>query len=583
MNQPFIKAGISACLLSLVLSGCVDNDYDLSNIDTTTEIKVKDLVLPVNIQAVTLNDIIDVDQDSKIKTVEIDGKEFYAVTESGSISSDGITVDGFTAPAPTVNTAYARYRLDTPATRGVTLENYYELSSFSAQTVEFRAENIDSSIKSLSSIDMQPLHIDLTMTTNGFGDETVISFAVLELQFLKGLTFESLPAGYQYNASTGVLKIENLPCPNHKADINLVATAIDFTASGTDIAGNSLDFKSEVKPISGRVKTVSTFETGTTPSVSNEIEFIVNTTAEAMTATYVTGDIEYHLEGDGLNINPVDLSDIPDFLNESGTDLRLANPQIYLNLSNPVAADGLYYQTGLELGAVRNGSIKYYELDNDGVVRVEKTSAGPFNFVLSPSMPTEPLKDYASGLKHVPFTGLSDVLSGEGLPSSIEINLINPELPSQHMEHFELNKTIPGVTGSYEFFAPLALKDGSVIIYSDRIDGWNDEDVDKIIIETLEIEADVTSTIPLGAKLTAWPIDKDGHRIGDVHIEGADIEALAKGKHINIRATGEIRHLDGITFDAVVRPGSEETLSPNQTISLENIKAKVSGSYTTDF
>ena len=32
MNQPFIKAGISACLLSLVLSGCVDNDYDLSNI-----------------------------------------------------------------------------------------------------------------------------------------------------------------------------------------------------------------------------------------------------------------------------------------------------------------------------------------------------------------------------------------------------------------------------------------------------------------------------------------------------------------------------------------------------------------------
>lgn len=122
-----------------------------------------------------------------------------------------------------------------------------------------------------------------------------------------------------------------------------------------------------------------------------------------------------------------------------------------------------------------------------------------------------------------------------------------------------------------------------MIIYSDRVDGWNDEDVDKIIIETLEIEADVTSTIPLGAKLTAWPIDKDGHRIGDVHIEGADIEALAKGKHINIRATGEIRHLDGITFDAVVRPGSEETLSPNQTISLENIKAKVSGSYTTDF
>jgi hypothetical protein len=44
--------------------------------------------------------------------------------------------------------------------------------------------------------------------------------------------------------------------------------------------------------------------------------------------------------------------------------------------------------------------------------------------------------------------------------------------------------------------------------------------------------------------------------------------------------TGTVTHLDGIEYVAVLNSGSEEALTPKQTITLKNIKAKVSGNYT---
>ncbi len=122
-----------------------------------------------------------------------------------------------------------------------------------------------------------------------------------------------------------------------------------------------------------------------------------------------------------------------------------------------------------------------------------------------------------------------------------------------------------------------------MIVYKDTESGWGDEELDKLTITELVVEADVTSTIPLKATFTAHPIDSDGNPIPNVTIEGAEISANADNQHIQIRTTGSIKKLDGIQFEAVVTPGSNETLSPDQTITLKNVRARVSGSYTTDF
>lgn len=43
---------------AMPLTGCIDKDYDLSDIDTNVRVEVDDLVVPVNLDAITLSNIL---------------------------------------------------------------------------------------------------------------------------------------------------------------------------------------------------------------------------------------------------------------------------------------------------------------------------------------------------------------------------------------------------------------------------------------------------------------------------------------------------------------------------------------------
>jgi len=592
MNPKLIKAGILAGI-PMLLTGCVDNDYDLSDIDTTSEIKINDLVLPVNIDAITLNDIFDVDDESQIKIVNINGQEFYAVTEHGEINSSSIDIPAFSSSKPDIPETNAAFKLQIPdlnVRSGLpaslpTVEYYYDLNNFDPQNIRIEATGIDNAVREILQLESEPTTFKVVFRETALPSYIDLHFDELKLEILKGLKFEDMPSNYAYDPDSGILTLSNIDCPDKTVTITLTATGIDFTKSDTKVVDNAFTYSSYVKLINGKLKTtVNLEEAANNFTPVDMINFNVKTTVDPFMVTHFTGKIEYHLTGDGLNIAPVDLSNIPDFLGQEGTDLKLANPQIYLNLNNPVADFNLFYQTGLQLVAVRGADKTPYSPDNNGLIATEAKNAGPYNFLLSPQLPAEPLPDYAAGLKHIPFTGLSEIISGNGLPDQIEINLVNPQLPFQTAQRFQLGgDPIPGISGTYDFIAPIALKKGSMIIYGDTKDGWNDEDIDKMKITNLGIEADVTSTIPLEATLTAYPLDINGKRIPGVKIYSDKIPANASGTHIAIKMEGTIEHLDGVTFEACLEPGSEDSLSPSQTIRLENIRAKVSGSYATEF
>lgn len=586
MRLRLCKAAVLAGL-PLLFTACVDNDYDLSDIDTTTEIKVNDLVLPVNIDAITLSDIFDIDSDSEIKPVTINGEEYYAVTRHGDFNSQSIDIPGFTATAPDIKETVADFRLEVQApasTRAAlpVVEFYYDLQGFDPQPVDITASGIDEAVKEIIQLDTKPVDFRVTFSETALPSYVSLYFEKLELEIIKGLILTNLPSNYSYDPTSGILTISNLDCPNKVAELALTAVGVDFTKSNTKINNGSFDYSGTIKLISGKLKvTVDLNAIGGSYTPENMVHFSVKTRVDNLQATHFTGKAEYHLSGNGLDIAPVDLTGIPDFLNQEGTDLKLANPQIYLNLNNPVANYNLYYQTGLELVAVRGNDKRAFSPDNGALIATEPLNPGPYNFQLSPEA-SAPLEDYATGLKHIPFTGLSNLLSGTELPDQIEINLLNPELPYQTVNRFELSNPITGISGTYDLVAPIALKNGSQIIYGDKKDGWNDEDIDKLTISTLQVDADVTSTIPLTANLVAYPLDTRGDRIPGVKAE-CNVPANAKGDHITLQLKGEIRHLDGIEFVATLTPGSESPLAPAQTISLKNLRAKVSGSYTTDF
>lgn len=63
------KAVISAAA-AVMLTACVDDDYDLSNLDTTVKVNVNELIIPVNIDEVLLSDILKLDQEDHVEIVD---------------------------------------------------------------------------------------------------------------------------------------------------------------------------------------------------------------------------------------------------------------------------------------------------------------------------------------------------------------------------------------------------------------------------------------------------------------------------------------------------------------------------------
>ena len=416
------------------------------------------------------------------------------------------------------------------------------------------------------------------------GLDVVKSFTLhnFELQLPKGLDVELETERGKYNPETGVLTIEDGPHSGHSLDFVMNVSEIDIDVAGIKYAHDShtIIFSDHIGIYSGEIIITNDDIEGTITELllSGNFPKTIDLKSEydlsdILVKTF-TGEIKYTLEA--IDIAPIVINNIPDVLSQDETDIVLANPQVYVSLNNPLFDYKLYAQSGLEITSHWSNLSKIAALDN-GVF----TIAGiPLNvFCMSPTKPDKYYVGYESA-EHVPFSDLADVLSGDGLPSSLKVTLDNPNVPVQHVEDFQLGKDFGAIQGKYTFYTPLELGLDSRIVYASTEDGWNDEDVDAITIKKMNVSASVTNNLPLDIEITGYPVDIDGNQIGNVEVEGMSVSANAVDQPLNIIITGEIKHLDGIYFKAVAEPkGNDNVLKPSDSIHLKDLRVTISGNY----
>lgn len=586
--RPFPKSLLPTLLLGVALTGCVDDNYDLSDIDTTSRFDVKDLTIPVNIDEITLSNILDIKDDSKIKLITIDGREFYAFTETGTFDSDPIYVKKVFAKAPVLESSTRYYDEITGAALALlpAATYVYELKEMGNDFV-YDAGTIDDAIINVTAVSMNDVKFNIHLTS--LDVENIIERQYIEdlvIALPKGMT--ATPSVGKYDPETGFWSIDRLDIDSYTTDIWVIATAINLEDNGVSVsADHTLVIPGTFKIKSGKLTLVSKTFQGVHAIMPAQLGFKTDFTLSDFDVTSFSGVIEYKF--DGFDIAPISLTDIPEFINGDGTVLKLANPQIYIQLNNPVGNDRLSYSAGLTLSSERSdwGVTDFSPLGNINV-SYDKGVDGPYNFVLAPQNGSTSLNvpdDFAQNLTFIGFPSLSDLLAPpanakeSGLPSQIGIKVVNPLVPRQSVNDFKLGVTIPGAKGKYELMAPLALNDGSTIVYTTTEDGWNDEDVDALTITSLSATVNVTNTMQFEGVLTAYPLDADGHRIPGVTVSTSKISANSVDEPITITMTGTVTHLDGITFIARLNSAGREPLTPSESILLKNIRVKVSGYY----
>lgn len=590
MFKSLSKLSLAAvALASLPLTACFDDNYDLSDIDTNIEVKVKDLVVPVNLDDIELTSIFDLNDESVIK--ELNGE--YTVLVDGDFKSEEIKINAVTIGRPSIPATTTSISLlgngvgdiDIPTTNIGENAFTYEVAAVNT-TFDYSTNTVDKSIRNITKVAVDwTLEIKLTVQNSGNVFNS-IAFRNVTLQLPKGLHTPD------YVSNDGQIKLEDINLSQghmthsvtiHVDEIDAAKLGDDFSFTAYDDANGHLSIHGEIGIVGGYVVAVTNNEITKVPASTSLTLAPVGTD---ININAVDGEILYSITD--FNVDPVTLNDLPDFLMDDNTEITIANPRLYLSINNPMAGYGLNAFSGLTLTSCRKDGVRTpYSLDANQLITIEanKGVAGPYNFCIAPE-PTA-----AGGLSDFPspspvyYHGLSNVLGGKGLPEKIEVSFDDPRVGPGTVTNFTIPQTLQKIEGRYSFFAPLNLGVGSTIMYEEEETGWNDETVEKIVVEKLVVEATVTNSLPFDIILSGYPVDVNGRHCVDkntnkpITLEATTVKA-GETSPLKIECNGTIQGLDGIHYCAkcnVTQAGV--ALRPDATIRLSGIKARVSGHY----
>lgn len=580
-------------LLAVVAASCVNDGYDLADIDTTSQFEFNDLTLPLNVNDIQLDQVMTFGEDSKITEVTMNGTSFYALHEKGSFDSEPITIAKIVTAAPDLPPTRTTLNLfgDLPAIPDVEIPGMpkevvlsYEMTR-AGNDMTFSASNIDKSILELhhlgTTIDVGiSLKLsDFPLPING------VKFTNLELQLLKGL--ECSPNVGSYDAATGIWLIPELNIATPELRLAMHATGINFKQSGATFADQTFTYDGGIYINGGIVSVTAGVKAG--EKLPSKLDIGIDYECSGIEVNSFSGRLQYNVES--LSIPNVSLADLPDFLSDDLTNIRLACPQIYLRVNNPLGGDKITVRTGLTLKAIRhNGSVvtDFSPDRNEISVGYNAGTDGPYCFALAPSFNNLPVPDlYKENRTDILFTSLSDLLAAPrdincaGLPEAIGITFDNPCFPAQDVTDFRLGRTIPGIQGNYDLIAPLGLLDGSLICYSTSATGWSSSSLEGLDIKQLKVTASLTNQCPLGVEIVAYPLDKEGRRIAGVTVKATPVAPNTTAP-FELLISGDLNgaELDGMEFVAFATGSSDNTaLAPSQRISIKNLRISASGKY----
>ncbi len=568
--------GIALCFM--MLSSCIDEKYDLDNIDTTAEFKVNDLVIPLNLDEIKLESLIDLDESGDIRVI---GNEYVFVKE-GEFSSAELSVPAIHVPAPVIGSS--RVSVNIPEGIDISADVLAGLNktySFAINPAKSSFSNEVSGVaEEIKGIDRVKFDFAITMSYRIDGFEGVLSrykYKNIKMQLPKGVKCEVEPG--EYDETTGIFTLAEYDVTGNDASVVFRFKEMDMSQANAEFSADTRTFKfaDELRILEGEVE-VSTNDIVPGAVLPKSATLVNSYDATDLDIHEFTGKLAYKPKG----LEPVSfgIGVMPDLLNQKGTDIRIANPQVYLKFANPMSDYSMSADVVLEVVTKHGDEQTGVYVPDNGVFSVGGSSAVSY-YCLSPSEPSAMQEGY-EGAQHVAFTSLSDVLSGDGLPDEIIICADKLEIPVQQVNDLPLGKDLGKLEGNYKLFIPLCLKEGSTIVYTKTETGWSDSDLEKLSIGKLGLSANVTTDCPVGITFVAYPIDVYGNVVDGISITSIAVPANAQSEPFELMITGDIRHLDGIIFMATAKAEQEQALSPEMKIKLENVKVKVSGNYVTE-
>lgn len=574
----------------LTLTGCTNNDYDLNNVDATMGFGSESLVIPnSSTKDIQLKDVLDLKEGGCVVT-DAAGNYLFQLA-GGDVEAAYPNISPIILDV--TNVFDGDISLSNAASTGAKARRApgSSLHIASPKVMMFEYHGNDKAVKSINEAEINENENGTEISIRL--DFSNISTAVSNIESAT-LTLPAYLSISQVNGNSNGVPTHN----GSKVTITDISTARPLELS---LKTQKLDFTNQndhgrLSINNGAIDLTGYFSiamqcnvTGAMPD-NPTIKAKIGVADRTITMNSATGIFDPKINLNSLG--EVDVTGLPDFLDDDDVVADLDNPQILLTVNNnmdvaaTVSATVISTKEGRELARV---TLPEMSVAKNGLSKIcicrQKTS--------------ELNQQYGEANVYA-VSNLSTLINR--IPDHIKIVDVNahakPEVATIVFgEKYQ-------VKPSYEVNAPLAFGEKANIVYEDSFTGWND-DIDELDLAEgtyIEVTANVENKVPAYLTVKAYPVDAQGNKIEDkLLIEIPDeVAASTDGTtavttpitmKITPKVKNSLKQLDGLVFrlegSAKSANGNKVTgISLNErehTLKLNDIKVKIVGKIIGDF
>ena len=571
-RRPFIATAL--LLTSLVVTtSCIDNSYDLNkDIDMTVNVGGEHLAIPVGYtEQITLDKIIELDEGDDLQLVNGE----YHLLKSDKIDETNTSVKMVTVNASSnpINSIKVINDRTYPQPEDVTVEDIESEGS-----VNTEAHGIDEAVIEIGSLTANtPAKLTLSFEINktssiSYSDVTIDKMTITFPDFIK---FEEGQSGLNGQ----VLTISNKTLSSSTYTIDLYISKYVFGEKYGD--GNKVKEENgdRIIKIENQKITVKTDVTVHQARGTGSLSITPTAILAAMTVSEVNGTIKPDMD---VKPTEVELTNLPDFLQDEEVKLDITNPVFSFKANNPlneeIEMDGIMtgYKNGKVTKTVKIGS-------GNGGVPIKLKPSGNKQQTISIVRNEKTVVE--TGATKVIVPNLNDII--ETIPDRISVEL-KPAVKTD--DYYTVNLGQDYVLNSeYNIDIPLSFGSGLKIVYEETIDDF-DLDLEDVDIKKAIISITADNTIPLKMEIkneNVSALDVNGNKITDINVtvegtitESKDGKSIATSQlNINLVSTkeGAISKLDGLFFKVTAVPGqaTDVQLLSSQWMQLKDMKLKI--------
>lgn len=565
-----------------LLAGCVNDDYDFDEVDSTMGFIGGELQLPASSTTeITLDDVLELEDGDCVVADPVTG-DYSFVQDGDDVESSHPSVDR-------IRVAQRMPPEETPLPLERNSQGKYEASG-NVQVFHFSGDKPEEVVE-LTSADLsagttsdERASFDFTLNLTDLRS-VVSTVEELTIAFPEYMELSGIDAGGRTFTQDGSeVTFSNLPTSR---DLTLSVNISTLNFGFEESPNNRLVVEDNKICLDGSIFVA--IRTARSSSSSSYVRVGSSFGMDNFYISSVTG--KFNPEIDMTDLGSVDVTGVPDFLRGDDVCVDLANPQVLLTIKSDLSL----------AGRVKGQIVAFYDDGTTRKVEVKwmKINAGDTTTICI-CRNGENITGY-DVVQSVP--DLSTII--ERIPDRIEFSA-EAEADAETEAEFELGRTY-NIQPKYSVEAPIAFAENAKIVYRDSVDGWNSdlEDYELSDNSYIELTANVENRIPAFLTLSAYAIDVNGNRMSDDEIKvSVDNTILASsdgvepvGAPIAVKLEQKqpdaLERLDGLVFDFAASARNPQdgtdvvdniTLnSRNHTILINDIKVKLVGTVIGDF